>query len=37
MNGEAKRTRLEQRLAPIHEALENFRRMRFVPFYVPGP
>ncbi len=24
MNGEAKRTRLDQRRAPIHEALENF-------------
>ena len=32
MNGEAKRTRLDQRRAPIHEALENFRRMRVVPF-----
>ena len=36
MNGEAKRTRLDQRCAPIHEALENFRRMRVVPFDVPG-
>ena len=36
MNGEAKRTRLDQRRAPIHEALENFRRMRVVPFDVPG-
>ena len=36
MNGEAKRTRLDQRRAPIHEALENFRRMRVVPFEVPG-
>ena len=25
MNGNAKRTRLDQRRAPIHEALENFR------------
>ena len=32
MNGEAKRIRLDQRRAPIHEALENFRRMRVVPF-----
>ena len=36
MNGEAKRTRLDQRRAPIHEALENFRRIRVVPFDVPG-
>ena len=36
MNGEAKRIRLDQRRAPIHEALENFRRMRVVPFDVPG-
>ena len=36
MNGETKRTRLDQRRAPIHEALENFRRMRVVPFDVPG-
>ena len=31
MNGEAKRIRLDQRRAPIHEALENFRRMRLWP------
>ena len=36
MNGNAKCTRLDQRRAPIHEALENFRRMRVVPFDVPG-
>ena len=36
MNGEAKRTRLDQRRAPIHEALEKFRSMRVVPFDVPG-
>ena len=32
MNGEKKRARLDQRRAPIHEALENFRQMRVVPF-----
>ena len=36
MNGNGYRTRLDQRRAPIHEALENFRRMRVVPFDVPG-
>ena len=36
MNGEKKRARLDQRRAPIHEALENFRQMRVVPFDVPG-
>ena len=36
MNGNGKHTRLDQRRAPIHEALENFRRMRVVPFDVPG-
>ena len=36
MNGNERRTRLDQRRAPIHEALENFRRMRVVPFDVPG-
>ena len=36
MNGNPNRTRLDQRRAPIHEALENFRRMRVVPFDVPG-
>ena len=36
MNESTKRTRLDQRRAPIHEALENFRRMRVVPFDVPG-
>ena len=28
--------KLNQNHAPIHEALENFRRMRVVPFDVPG-
>lgn len=28
--------RLDQNKAPIHEALENFRKMRVVPFDVPG-
>ena len=36
MNGNGNHTRLDQRRAPIHEALENFRRMRVVPFDVPG-
>ena len=36
MNGEPKRSRLDQRRAPIHEALETFRKMRVVPFDVPG-
>ena len=31
-----KHTHMDQRRAPIHEALENFRRMRVVPFDVPG-
>ena len=31
-----KRTGLNQSRAPIYEALENFRRMRVVPFDVPG-
>lgn len=31
-----KHTYMDQRRAPIHEALENFRRMRVVPFDVPG-
>lgn len=30
-----KHTHMDQRRAPIHEALENFRRMRVVPFDVP--
>lgn len=30
------RFKLDQNRAPIHEALENFRRMRVVPFDVPG-
>ena len=30
------RFRLDQRRAPIYEALENFRKMRVVPFDVPG-
>ena len=30
------RTRLDQSRAPIYEALENFRKMRVVPFDVPG-
>ena len=28
--------RLDQRRAPIYEALERFRQMRVVPFDVPG-
>ena len=36
MNGDPKRSRLDQRRAPIHEALETFRKMRVVPFDVPG-
>ena len=31
-----KHTHMDQRRATIHEALENFRRMRVVPFDVPG-
>ena len=31
-----KHTHMDQRRAPIHEVLENFRRMRVVPFDVPG-
>ena len=31
-----RRMQLDQRRAPIYEALENFRRMRVVPFDVPG-
>ena len=30
------RSRLDQNRAPIYEALEQFRRMRVVPFDVPG-
>lgn len=30
------RARLDQTRAPIYEALEQFRRMRVVPFDVPG-
>ena len=30
------RTRLDQSQAPIYEALETFRKMRVVPFDVPG-
>ena len=30
------RFRLDQRRAPIYEALEQFRQMRVVPFDVPG-
>ncbi len=30
------RFRLDQRRAPIYEALERFRQMRVVPFDVPG-
>ena len=33
---QTKRTRLDQRRAPIYEALETFRKMRVVPFDVPG-
>ncbi len=33
---QTKRTRLDQHRAPIYEALEEFRRMRVVPFDVPG-
>ena len=36
MNGNAKHPRLDQRRAPIYEALERFRQMRVVPFDVPG-
>ena len=28
--------RLDQSIAPIYEALERFRKMRVVPFDVPG-
>ena len=35
MNGEKKRARLDQRRAPIHQALENFRQMRVVPLMCP--
>lgn len=31
-----RRMQMDQRRAPIYEALENFRRMRVVPFDVPG-
>ena len=31
MNGNAKHPRLDQRRAPIYEALERFRQMRVVP------
>ena len=36
MNAGTGRSRLDQRRAPIHEALETFRQMRVVPFDVPG-
>ena len=36
MNENVKRAKLDQRRAPIHEALEKFRNMRVVPFDVPG-
>lgn len=35
MNENVKRAKLDQRRAPIHEALEKFRNMRVVPFDVP--
>ena len=31
-----KKTKLDQNRAPIYEALERFRKMRVVPFDVPG-
>lgn len=36
MNSTTNRTPLDQNRAPIHEALEQFRQMRVVPFDVPG-
>ena len=36
MELQKRRMQLDQRRAPIYEALENFRRMRVVPFDVPG-
>ena len=36
MNESRTRTKLDQRRAPIYEALEQFRQMRVVPFDVPG-
>jgi len=36
MNAKSGHGRLDQRRAPIHEALETFRSMRVVPFDVPG-
>ena len=36
MNENKARSRLDQRRAPIYEALEQFRQMRVVPFDVPG-
>lgn len=36
MNGNGNHTRLDQRRAPIHEALENFRRMRWCPLTCPA-
>ena len=36
MNENKARSRLDQRRAPIYEALERFRQMRVVPFDVPG-
>ncbi len=37
MNENKARSRLDQRRAPIYEALERFRQMRVVPFDVPRP
>ncbi len=36
MSLEKEKTELDQKRAPIHEALEKFRQMRVVPFDVPG-
>ena len=36
MNENKARSRLDQRRAPIYEALERFRQMRVGPFDVPG-
>ena len=36
MNENKARSRLDERRAPIYEALERFRQMRVVPFDVPG-
>lgn len=36
LNGEKEMKKMTQQRAPIYEALERFRRMRIVPFDVPG-